>query len=508
MPPLSGTQLVWITIALSMSTFMQVLDTTIANVALPTISGNLGTAVSQGTWVITSFGVANAISIPLTGWLAKRFGEVKLFVLSTLLFVATSWLCGMAESLELLIVFRVIQGAVAGPMIPLSQSLLLACYPNEKKSMALALWSMTVIIAPIFGPILGGVISDNWHWGWIFFINIPVGLFAASMSWKILHLRETQIDKRPIDLVGLILLAVGIGCFQIMLDLGKDKDWFHSTQIIILALVAVVALTYLVIWELSDEHPIVDLSLFRSRNFTVGTVCITIGYLIYFGTIVLLPMLLQTQFGYTATWAGLAAAPIGILPVILSPLIGKNAHRIDMRWLVTLSFSLYALCFFWRSEFSPLMAFSNSAWPQFVQGIGVACFFMPLMMITLAGLRPDQIAAASSLSNCLRTLGGSVGASIATTLWDNREATHHAVLTQSISLYDSTTLLWFKMLSALDLSPSAQLAYTAAQITKQGYILGADEIFLASGWLFVALISVVWLARPPFRPADGDSGAH
>jgi DHA2 family multidrug resistance protein len=507
--PLSGARLVWVTLALSLATFMQVLDTTIANVALPTISGNLGAATSQGTWVITSFGVANAIAIPLTGWLAKRFGEVKLFIVSTLLFVLTSWLCGLAGSLNVLIFFRVLQGAVAGPMIPLSQSLLMASYPNDKKAMALAMWSMTVIVAPIFGPILGGLISDNWHWGWIFYINIPVGLFATWVAWRILRTRETQTIRQPIDTVGLILMAVGVGCLQIMLDQGKDLDWFHSNEILALGIVSFVSLTYMVIWELKDPHPIVDLGLFRFRNFTVGTLGIAVGFMVYFGNIVLLPLMLQTQMGYTATWAGLAAAPIGLIPVVLSPIIGKNAHRLDMRWLVSISFSVYALCFFWRSHFAPNMDFSYVVWPQVLQGLGVACFFLPLTTISLSGLKPNQIASASSLSNFLRVLGGSIGASVTTTLWDNRESAHHAILTSHVSLYDMAANEWFRMLSTLGLSQPQQAALTAQEITRQGYLLASDEVFWLSGWLFIALILIVWFARPPFRQAGHDAGgAH
>ncbi|RQO69259.1 MFS transporter [Aquitalea sp. FJL05] len=508
-PPLSGSRLVWITLALSMSVFMQVLDTTIANVALPTISGNLGAATSQGTWVITSFGVANAIAVPLTGWLAKQVGEVKLFTISTLLFVLTSWMCGMANSLEMLILFRVLQGAVAGPMIPLSQSLLMSCYPPAKKGLALALWAMTVIVAPVFGPILGGVISDNWHWGWIFFINVPVGVAAAFISWKILKERETGLVRQPIDKLGLALLIVGVGALQMMLDRGKELDWFNSTEIVVLAIVSAVSLVYLVIWELGEKHPIVDLTLFAKRNFTVGTVAISLGFMLYFGAVVLLPLMLQTQMGYTATWAGLAAAPIGILPVFLSPIIGKNAHRLDMRWLVTISFSIYALCFFWRSTFNTDMSFAYVVWPQFIQGIGVACFFMPLTTITLSGLRPDQIASASSLSNFLRILAGSIGTSITTTLWDRREALHHAQLTQHVTLYDQASLMWFRLLESTGMSTSQQQAYTALQITRQGSLIGVNEVFWLFGIMFVALIGLVWFARPPFTSSGAaDSGAH
>ncbi len=507
-PPLSGSRLVWITLALSMAVFMQVLDTTIANVALPTISGNLGAATSQGTWVITSFGVANAISIPLTGFLARRFGEVRLFVAATVLFVIASWLCGISGSLEMLIFFRVVQGAVAGPLIPLSQSLLLACYPPEKKGMALALWSMTVIVAPIFGPILGGIISDNWHWGWIFFINVPVGLGAAWIARQQLKGRETATVSQPIDAVGLGLLVVGVGCLQMVLDRGKELDWFNSTEVVIMAIIAVVALTYLVIWELAEKHPVVDLSLFRHRNFTVGTISISIGYMLYFGTIVLLPLVLQTQMGYTATWAGLAAAPVGILPVLLSPVIGKFAHRVDMRWLVTLSFTIFALCFFWRSTFETGMDFAWVVWPQFVQGIGVACFFMPLTTIILSGLRPEEIAGASSLANFTRILAGSIGASASTTLWDRREAVHHVMLTESIDVYSFATREWFGLLGKLGIGSDKAAALVAGNVTRQGYLMASNEIFWGAGLLFIGLIVLVWFAKPPFRPAGNDGGAH
>lgn len=425
--PLEGTQLVLMTIALSLATFMQVLDSTIANVAIPTIAGNLGASNSQGTWVITSFGVANAISIPITGWLAKRFGEVKLFMWSTVAFAAASWLCGMSESLTMLIFFRVIQGIVAGPLIPLSQSLLLNNYPPAKRSVALSLWAMTVIVAPICGPILGGWISDNYHWGWIFFINVPIGVVVVILALQTLRNRETETVIRPIDTVGLVLLVVGIGCLQVMLDRGKELDWFSSNEIITLTVIAVVALVVLLVWELTDDHPIVDLSLFKSRNFTIGCLSISLAYMLYFGSIVLLPQLLQEVYGYTATWAGLASAPVGIIPVILSPIIGRFAHKLDMRRLVTFSFIMYAVCFYWRAyTFEPGMDFAASAWPQFIQGFAVACFFMPLTTITLSGLPPERLAAASSLSNFTRTLAGSIGTSITTTMWSDRESLHHA----------------------------------------------------------------------------------
>ncbi|MBQ0957200.1 multidrug efflux MFS transporter permease subunit EmrB [Serratia symbiotica] len=505
--PLEGTQLAWMTVALAMATFMQVLDSTIANVAIPTIAGNLGSSNAQGTWVITSFGVANAISIPITGWLAKRIGEVRLFLWSTTLFVFASWLCGISNSLGMLIFFRVIQGLMAGPLIPLSQSLLLNNYPPAKRAMALALWSMTVIIAPIFGPILGGYISDNYHWGWIFFINIPFGIFVIMAALSTLRGRETKTAIMPIDAVGLGLLIVGIGSLQVMLDQGKDLDWFNSTEIITLAVIAVVALLFLIIWELTDDHPIVDLSLFKSRNFTIGCLCSSLAYMLYFGTIVLLPQLLQEVYGYTATWAGLASAPVGLIPMLLSPVIGKFGNRLDMRRLVTFSFIMYAVCFYWRAyTFEPGMDFSASAWPQFVQGFAIACFFMPLITITLSGLSAERMASASSLSNFTRTLAGSIGTSITTTLWTQRESQHHSQLTEFVNPYNPQSQEIYLRLAQIGISRQQASAYIAKEITTQGLIISANEIFWLSAGVFMILLVLVWLAKPPFSPGNAEGG--
>ena len=497
--PLQGGALAMLTLVLSLATFMLVLDSTIANVAIPTIAGDLGASSSQGTWVITSFGVANAISIPITGWLAKRFGEVRLFLIATLLFVLASWLCGIANSLEMLIVFRVLQGAVAGPIIPLSQSLLLNNYPPEKRGMALAFWSMTIVVAPICGPILGGWISDNIHWGWIFFINVPIGLAVVLISWKILEGRESRISHQPVNTIGLILLALGVGALQLMLDQGREQDWFNSTEIVVLTIIAAVGLIALIIWELTDDNPVVDVSLFKSRNFTVGCVSTSLAFLVYSGTVVLIPLLLQQVYNYTATWAGLAAAPVGLLPILLAPIIGKFGNKIDMRILITVSFMVYALTFYWRAvTFEPEMTFMDVALPQFVQGLAVACFFMPLTTITLSGLPPEKMASASSLFNFLRTLAGSIGTSLTTFIWYNREAVHHTQLTEVINPYNPISQQFFQTMGSFGLSEEQTASYLARQITAQGFIIGANEIFLVSAITFISLVVLIWFAKPPF----------
>src|SRR2546428_2171433 len=256
---------------------MNVLDTSIANVSIPAMAGDLGVSPDQGTWVITSFGVANAISLPLTGWLTQRYGQVRLFPGSVLLFVLASFLCGLAPSLGMLILFRVIQGAVAGPMIPLSQSLLLSSYPKAKAGTALAMWAITTLVAPFVGPLVGGWSTDNIAWPWILYINVPVGLAAVAVTWMIYRDRETTTVKLPIDGIGLGLLVVWVGALQIMLDKGKDLDWFHSGQIITLAIVAVVGLTLFVVWELTHRHPVGDLKLFARRNFWTSTVGLSLA---------------------------------------------------------------------------------------------------------------------------------------------------------------------------------------------------------------------------------------
>ena len=521
--PLRGGELVLGTIALSLATFMNVLDTSIANVSIPAISGDMGVSPAQGTWVITSFAVANAISVPLTGWLTQRFGQVRLFTASVLLFVIASWLCGLAPNLGMLIAFRVLQGLVAGPMIPLSQTLLLASYPPAKGGTAMAMWAMTAeekgygaalygmgaICGPIAGPLLGGWITDNISWPWIFYINIPVGLFAAALTWSIYRRRDPGPRRVPLDVVGLVLLVAFVGSMQIMIDKGKELDWFASSQIVTLAVVAAVSFLFFLAWELTDVHPIVDLRLFKRRNFLTGTASLSVAYGLFFGNVVLLPLWLQQYMGYTATWAGLATAPVGILAIILSPWVGRNVSKIDPRKLATVAFLGFGIVLWMRSQFNAQADFASILLPTVLQGAAMAFFFIPLQAIVFSGLPPDRMPSAAGLSNFVRITAGAVGTSLFTTLWEDRAALHHAQLSEAVNAGSSAATQTLSQLMASGMSNDQALAMVNRTIDQQAYTMAVTDVFYMSAVLFVALVGVIWLAAPRAGGAAAVAGgAH
>jgi DHA2 family multidrug resistance protein len=509
-PPLEGPARVWGTIALSAATFMNVLDTSIANVSLPAISGDLGVSATQGTWVITSFAVANAIAVPLTGWLTQRFGQVRLFMASVLLFIISSWLCGLAPNMTMLIAFRALQGFVAGPMIPLSQTLLLSSYPRAKAGLAMAMWSITTLVAPVMGPLLGGWITDNVSWPWIFYINIPVGLLAAAITWGIYHKRESVTHKVPIDAVGLALLVLWIGALQLMLDKGKELDWFHSAEIVTLAVVAAVGFAFFLVWELTEKHPVVDLSLFKRRNFWTGALATAVAYGLFFGNVVILPLWLQQYMGYTATQAGMVMAPVGLLAIVFSPLVGLTVAKVDPRRYATFSFLVFALVLWMRSHFTTQTDFMTIIIPTVIQGVAMAFFFIPLLTVTLSGLTPDRMAAASGLSNFARITAGAMGTSIATTVWENRAILHHAQLAESINQGNAAATGAISSLGAAGFGADQVMGQINRMIDQQAFMLASSDLFYASAVLFLLLIPLVWMARPARSAgaSDAAAGAH
>ncbi|MFO1196401.1 MAG: DHA2 family efflux MFS transporter permease subunit [Burkholderiaceae bacterium] len=496
-PPLPGGQRLLGTLVLSLATFMNVLDASIANVSLPAISGDLGASVHQGTRVITGFGIATAISVPLTGWLTQRFGQVRLFVASIVLFVLMSWLCGQATSLEWLIAFRVVQGLVAGPMMPLSQTLLLATHPPERRGTALAISSMTVLLAPIAGPLLGGWITDNLHWPWIFYINVPIGLGCAALTWVLYRDRESPIRRLPVDVVGLVLIVLWVGALQTMLDTGKELDWFESNEIVVLALVAGIGFVLFLVWELTEEHPIVDLRLFANRNFSLGVATLAGGFALFSGNVVLLPLWLQQSMGYTATWAGLVLAPVGVVAVLVSPLAGRAIERGWARPMAVFAFASFALSFWMRSNFTTQSDYLTIMEPMIFQGLAGSTFFIAMTSINLSETPAHRMALASGLSNFVRIAAGAFGTSIASTLWDERTRHHRAHLVEDASRAGwSLDSPFFEPLRAAGAGLETLRAQLERLVDPQAQTLGANDIFLASAFLYLLLIVPVLFAHP------------
>lgn len=498
--PLPPGQRAVVTIALALAVFMNVLDVSIANVSIPTIAGFLGVSADQGTWIITSFAVSNAIAVPISGWLARQVGEVRLFVICTLLFTLFSWLCGFSFSFPMLVTFRVLQGAVAGPMIPISQSLLLANYPPEQRGLANGIYGMTATVGPVAGPILGGWLTENLSWPWIFYINVPFGLLAAFLVWALLRNRETAILRQRVDAVGLGLLIVGVACLQIMLDQGNSRNWFQSGQIVVLAIVAVVALSFFVVWELTDERPVVDLRLFGRRNFAVATVAMTFGYMTFFSTVVIFPLWLQTQMGYTAETAGQMTASFAILALFLSPLVGRLSDRMDPRLLVTLGFLIFAFVSFRAGHNNTEMTFRQIFVQRLPWGIAVSCFFIPLITLSFSGLAVSEFASGSGLFNFLRQLALGFGTSISITIWDNRASFHDHRLTSGVNAYDPMIQSWIEQLQHLGATTLQVEEQLARLIQQQAFMLATNDVFWGSAWVFLLLSGLVWFARPRVSP--------
>jgi DHA2 family multidrug resistance protein len=506
--PLTGFRFALGAFTVALATFMNVLDSSIANVAIPTLSGDLGVSVDEGTWVITVFSAANAVSIPLTGWLTQRIGQVRLFVGAILLFVISSALCGLAPSLPVLLAARVLQGVAAGPLIPLSQALLLTTFPKDKGGSALSLWAMTATVGPIAGPALGGWITDRYSWSWIFYINVPVGLFAAATVWMIYRDRETPTRRSPIDTVGLVALIGWVAALQVMLDKGKDLDWFNSPVICVLGVVALIGFAFFVIWELTEEKPIVDLRLFAKRNFLGGTVAISVAYAIFFANLVILPQWIQEYLGYRAVDAGLVTAPLGIFAVILAPMMGKIMMRVDTRILATMAFIGFSGVFFLRSLYTTDVDQYTLILPTLLQGIPTALFFVPLTAIILSGLPPDKIPSAAGLSNFVRVFAGAVGTSLLANSWNDRTILHHARLTEQVNSYNPIfTDSVAQAQSTLQIGAPNALALVDKGLDAQAAMLGLNDIFWISAIIFILIVPLIWVTHPSKDAAAGAAAA-
>jgi DHA2 family multidrug resistance protein len=506
-PPLRGAKLLFLTAAVATASFMEILDMTIVNVSVPSISGSLGVSNSEGTWAVSSYMLAAAVMQPLTGWIGRRFGEVRTFVTSICLFMVFSALCGLATSMPMLVAARLIQGLVSGPMMSVAQAILLRNYPVDKRGMAIALWAMVIIVAPIFGPILGGWITDNLSWPWLFYINLPVGAFAAAASWTLLRRRESKTVKLPIDIVGLILLLCGVGCLQFMLDNGNDKDWFNSDAIVAAGVVSLMSLSFLIPWELTDKHPVIQLSLFKRRNFRVGVCVIGVAYFGLSAVNILFPLWLQTTLGYTATWAGFAVAPVGLLAMLASPLVGRNMNRMNLRLAASFAFCVFGAAVYWASTLNEQASFAQLATPRFFQGLGLAFFFLPLNQILLSGIPPSDLASASGLSNFVRTMSGSIATAVTVWMWNRRTDYHHAVLSEHVRASAGAWTAYEDTLKSMGMAGKGALGYVDHVVGSQAATLAVNDVFVALACMFLLLVPFVWLARPPFGGGRGGA-AH
>lgn len=486
---------------LAFTNFMVVLDTTIANVSVAHIAGGLGISSSEGTWVITSYAVAEAICVPLTGWLTRRFGTVRVFTVGMAGFGVFSLLCGMAWSLESLVAFRIGQGLCGGPLMPISQTLLLRIFPKEKHAQATGVWAMTTIVAPILGPILGGTISDNWGWHWIFFINIPIAIVCAGSAVVLLRKAETKVEKAPIDTIGLMLLVLWVGALQLMLDLGREHDWFGDSFIVTLAVIAAAGLSFFVAWEMFEKDPAVNLKVFRYRGFTVSVIALVFAYGTFFASLVVIPQWLQGSLGYTATWAGYATAFNGVAAVMMAPVVAKLSEKVDPRLLVSfgvlwLGATSLIRVFWWTSGAD----FWTVALPQLIQGAGMPFFFIPLTTLALGAVREDEVASAAGVMNFLRTMSGAVGTAIAMTIWYDGAQGARAELSGVLNDPGGT----MQSLQAHGYTVEQSRQVVSQLVDGQAMALATGSIFVTAAIVFAVAASIVWLApRPKHAVAAG-----
>ena len=502
---LKGMPLAIVTIAVALASFMNVLDTTIAIVALPTISGNLAATPSQGSWVITSYSVCVAVVLPLSGWITRRFGEVHVFCFAVFLFSLTSWLCASAGSFNQLLLFRALQGASGGLLIPLSQSMLLRIYPPEKHGLALGIWGITSAVAPVLGPLLGGYITDNLGWPWIFLINIPIGAFSAYACWTIMRHRESEIRHEPVDYIGLFLLVVGVICFQLVLDRGHELDWLASMQIRAMLAISVLFFFLFLAWERGEAHPVVDLSLFTYRNFVTGSFLISVIYLCFVLATVLYPIWLQTAMGYTATWAGVVMAPFGLLPILLMPLVGHRLRQWDSRPTITFGICIFVAAYLMHAQTSTETTGGFIASTRLLMGAAMPFAFMPLMVLALVGLPPEKIASATGIFNFIRMLASSLGTAAGVTLWDQRSIYHRSRLAETISQDSPQYQQTMEMLAQRLPDSQSALAALDRAVSVQARTLALDDIFYLSAAIMAPLALIAWLL--PAHSSSEDSPA-
>jgi DHA2 family multidrug resistance protein len=503
--PLHGAMLWAGAVVLALANFIAVLNMTIANVTVPNMAGALGAGSSQGTWVITAYAVAEAITVPLTGWLAARFGAVRVFSISVVAFGFFSLLCGLSGSLSMLLAMRVFQGMAGGPLLALSQTLLLRIFPKEQSMQAMGLWAMTTLLAPVVGPVLGGWICDNYSWPWVFFINVPMALAFGAIAWTMLKRYEAPLEKLPVDKIGFLLLVVWVAALQIMLDEGKDLDWFASEEIRILAGVAMVGFLAFLIWELTEENPIVDLRVFRHRGFSASMLVLALAFGAFFAVNVLTPLWLQYNLGYTTTWAGMVVAWGGVLSVIFSPIAANLANRVDARRLIFFGTFWLGVITLWRAVATPDMDYWSIVVPLFFMGVGMPMYYVPLTGLAMGSVEEHETASAAGLMNFVRTISGAFGTSLVTTAWQDRSYIAHDQLVNILDpARDAATLV-----SALpgSVATMGREALNLA-VTGQSLTLATNDLMVVIAIVFFASSVAIVFAPKAARAVDAASVGH
>jgi DHA2 family multidrug resistance protein len=503
--PAKGSASIWmIGILLATANFLAVLDTTIANVSIQNISGDLGVSASQGAWVITSYAVAEAISVPLTGWLAGRFGAVRVFATSMVGFGICSALCGLAPSLGLLVLFRVLQGLFGGPLLPLSQTLLMHIFPKKQLPAAMALWVVTTLTAPVAGPILGGWLCDNFGWPSIFWVNVPIALIAAPIVFGMLKSKETELQKAAkVDYVGLGLLVVWVGALQLILDLGKEHEWFASPMIVTLGVVAVLGFFAFLIWELTEKNPIVSLRVFRRRGFAVCALTMALGYGAFMAANVLTPNWLQASMGYTATQAGMACSTLGIFAIIAAPIVAKLVNRVDVRALVCGGLVWLAAICLLRAGGTSSITFGWVAGLMFLMGAGMPFFFLPLNTLALSSIDEDETAAGAGLMNFIRTVSGAFATSMVNTAWEDGTQSKQDQLSGTLN---GAQAAMDRMVAAGGLTADQALSNLTQIVQGQAVMLATNQLMATSAILFLFAGLAIWLAPKPARLAEASLG--
>jgi DHA2 family multidrug resistance protein len=469
------------------------------------MAGALGASTSQGTWIITAYAVAEAITVPMTGWLTARFGGVRVFSVAVFMFGISSLLCGMSTSLGMLLAMRVLQGMAGGPIMALSQTLLLRIFPKEKSMQATGLWAMTTLLAPVAGPVLGGWICDNYSWSWVFFVNVPMALAFAVVAWKLLKRYEDPLVKNRMDVVGFILLFVWVAALQIMLDEGKDLDWFASEEICILAVTAVIGFVSFLIWELTEEHPIVDIRVFRHRGFSASMFVLALAFGCFFGLNVLTPMWLQSNMGYTTTWAGIVVAWGGLLSVVFSPIAANLSNRVDPRWLIFIGCAWLGGDTLWRTMATPDMDLFSICLPLFVMGVGMPMYYVPITGLAMGSVDESEMASAAGLMNFVRTIAGAFATSLVTTFWQDGSYIAHDKLA---SIVDPTQAA--STLIAIAPTVPGQMGREALNmvVTGQSLMLSTNALMMAIAVIFFISAFAIALAPKPTRTVDAASVGH